>query len=332
MDKSEHYRRRALWRLAGAAVVLAIVGGFIFFGGGQNDLQKLSSIGNADVQTLSQQFSKTFSAPPPLIATSSPIATIATGTVATGTGAGEAGNTTTAATAAPASAYVLTREGIITDTNAQRAQNGGLPPLAEDQTLNTVATLRLQDMFAKQYFAHFSPSSSSAQTVAATVGYSYIALGENLALGNFVGDSGVVTAWMNSPGHRANILGQQYDQIGVAVGQGMFQGDNVWIAVQVFGRPLSDCPAPDNTLKNQITDNNSQLVALQTQLAGMKNQVSAMDQSSPTYDAEVNNYNATVSQYNALAAEVKLETDQYNTEVDVYNRCVTVSQVSAVEG
>ena len=71
-----------------------------------------------------------------------------------------------------------------------------------------------------------------------------------------------MTAWMNSPGHRANILNPHFQEIGVAVGKGMYEGHETWIAVQSFGMPLSACPASDANLKIKIDANNGMIFNL----------------------------------------------------------------------
>lgn len=218
----------------------------------------------------------------------------------------------------------LTRAGVIADTNTERAQNGGLPPLAESQALDAIASLRLDDMFENQYFAHVSPTGASAVTVASSVGYNHLALGENLAEGIFDGDGGVVTAWMNSPGHRENILDTHYSEIGVAVREGIFMGQDGWIAVQIFGKPTSACPlAPDDNLKAAIDAAEATLTALSNQLQQAKSDIDAMQpQSGDAYNAKVKDYNALVGQYNALGAQTKTEAGQYNAEVAAFNACL----------
>lgn len=219
----------------------------------------------------------------------------------------------------------LTIEGVITDTNAQRAANGNLSPLAENATLDDIAMLRLDDMFANQYFAHVAPppDNESALTVASSVGYQYLALGENLALGNFAGNTGLVTAWMNSPGHRANILDIHYTQIGVAVRKGVFQGQNTWIAVQVFGKPASDCSSPDATLKTSIDNLESQITAMSSQLSQSKTAIAAMQpQSGSDYNQAVANYNALASQYNTVVAQEQAEIATYDAQVTAFNTCL----------
>lgn len=298
MADNEYYRARAWKRVVAIVVVLVIIAvlAWYFLRGG---FEKIAAIEDSASNFAAQELSNKFSAPTPLVASS------------------------TSGSSAKLGKYTLTREGVIADTNAARAANGNLPPLAENATLDEVATIRLNDMFAKQYFSHYSPSSSSALTVASSVGYDYLELGENLALGNFAGDQGVVTAWMNSPGHRANILDMKYTQIGVAVGDGNFQGNNDWIAVQVFGRPASDCPLPDANLETEINSDESQIADSQQQLKNQQAAMSAMQpQSGAAYNQAVTNYNASVATYNALVAQAKSEVNQYNAQVSAFNDCL----------
>ena len=313
LNGGEYYRKRAMQRLGAVAVVVVLAGGAIWYFARSDSLQKISSLENSAAHLAAEEFSKTFSAPPPLVATGT--VSFKTG----GTGGGGSGGAGTGA-----GSYALSIGGVIIDTNAARATNGGLPALLENATLNDIAQVRLDDMFAKQYFAHVSPStSSSAETVAAAVGYDYIALGENLALGDFAGDQGVVTAWMNSPGHRANILNTHYTEIGVAVGEGSFQGNESWIAVQIFGRPLSDCPVPDANFKVMIVATQSQISQIQSELQTMQAQMDAMQpRNGGAYNQKVSDYNALVDQYNTAVAQAKADISQYNAEVNTYNQCI----------
>ena len=217
----------------------------------------------------------------------------------------------------------LTSAGVIADTNEQRVTNGNLPPLGENLTLDDIAVLRLDDMFENQYFAHVSPSGASAETVASSVGYAHLALGENLAEGIFSGDAGVVGAWMNSPGHRANILNTHYDQIGVAVREGTFQGKDTWIAVQIFGKPASDCVAPGVALKAAIDAAEAQLATMSNQLQTEKTDIGiTQPQAGSAYNAKVEQYNSLVGQYNSVSAQTKTDVGQYNAEVDAFNQCL----------
>lgn len=216
----------------------------------------------------------------------------------------------------------LASASVIADTNEQRAQNN-LPPLVENPTLDDIAVLRLDDMFENQYFAHVSPAGESAETVASSVGYAHLALGENLAEGIFSGNAGLVGAWMSSPGHRANILNTHYDQIGVAVREGTFQGKDAWIAVQIFGRPASDCPTPDAALKATIDAAEGQLSEMSARLQAEKADIEATQpRSGSAYNQKVAQYNALVGQYNDLGVETKTEIGQYNTEVNAFNQCL----------
>lgn len=295
-------RRKAKRRLAiiAIAVIIVALGLWYFQKSFSLPFRNLAAFGNSLGTSVTQQLAQNFSAP-----TSSVEENVGT---------------------APKKVNALDATGIIAQTNAARAQNdedGDLPPLVENATLDDIATLRLDDMFAKQYFAHVGPQGESAVTVASSVGYQYIALGENLALGSYAGDAGVVAAWMASPGHRANILDPHYTQIGVAAREGEFNGAETWIAVQVFGRPASACPSPDANLKTSIDLSEDQLNVMEGELQTEKSSIDAMSpQSGPSYNAQVGDYNNLVAQYNNLAAQTKTAIAEYDAEVDAFNTCL----------
>jgi len=128
-----------------------------------------------------------------------------------------------------------TKDGIIKATNTIR-HNKGLPPLAENALLNRIANERLEDMFQKRYFAHESPSGEKASTIAQRVGYRYKLIAENIAfIITDATDEEFLLIWMQSPGHRANILDPEIKEIGAATRKGHFKDGNNWIGVQIFG-------------------------------------------------------------------------------------------------
>ncbi|MDP3997281.1 MAG: CAP domain-containing protein, partial [bacterium] len=132
----------------------------------------------------------------------------------------------------------LTSAGILRATNLHRGENN-VAALTANTVLDKAAQAKLADMFAKQYFEHVSPDGAGPGDVVENAGYQFIRVGENLALGNFADDTELVQAWMDSPGHRANILYSGFSQIGIATTRGTYEGQQVWIAVQEFGLPLS---------------------------------------------------------------------------------------------
>lgn len=227
------------------------------------------------------------------------------------------------------SSDTLSVNGVIAYTNAARAQNGGLPALTENQTLDKDAQMKVADMFAKQYFEHVSPTGVGPAELANTVGYAYVLVGENLALGGFSSDQDVVTAWMNSPGHRANILNTHYQEIGVAVGKGMYEGRETWLAVQSFGMPRSACPSIDEQLKIQIDANNTAIVSLRAQLDAKKAQIDATSTDDPNYNIYVNQFNALVPQYNSIVETNRVDVANYNAQVNAFNVCASGASASA---
>lgn len=216
----------------------------------------------------------------------------------------------------------LTRAGVIQWTNSQR-EKYGLPSLKENPRLDVSAELKVQDMFKKQYFAHISPSGEGISNLAGIVGYEFVAIGENLALGNFENDKTLVQAWMDSPGHRRNILNPNYQEIGVAVQKGEFEGRTTWLAVQHFGRPLSACPSPDKILKSQIDANQTKISELQTTLTKLESEIRTMRlRRGSTFNQKIEEYNALVLQYNTLADQTKALINTYNNQVKLFNQCV----------
>lgn len=93
-------------------------------------------------------------------------------------------------------------------------QQAGLAPLIEQAQLTMAARLHSQDMACNDYFSHDSPSTGSLVDRITAQGYSYSSLGENIAAG-YTSPADVVASWMNSSGHRANILEPGFTQIGI---------------------------------------------------------------------------------------------------------------------
>lgn len=99
--------------------------------------------------------------------------------------------------------------------NVERTSRG-LKPLKLDSNLSNVATTKSQDMINKNYFSHTSPTYGSPFDMMKKFGISYRTAGENIAMGQR-NPKEVVTAWMNSEGHRKNILNANFTDLGVGV-------------------------------------------------------------------------------------------------------------------
>ena len=254
-------------------------------------------------------------------------------------------------------AVPLTRAGVLAQTNRHRTERG-LSPLTGNSVLDQAATAKLEDLFAQQYFEHVSPLGVGPADLVDTVQYSFLRVGENLALGNFEGDEGLVQAWMDSPGHRENILHPGFSELGIAVAEGIFEGDSVWIGVQTFALPLSVCPAIDaavhtsvdfqqssvDDLNTELTDKRASLDSQNTALIALGDEVDALTGQA---DAKFLAGNAKIQEGNVIAegggeqsvaealwdegtqlhaagqelaeqAEVKRE--QYTQQADAYNK------------
>ena len=223
----------------------------------------------------------------------------------------------------PVPSSVLSSSGVVMWTNTHRV-NAGLPPLLQNTALAAAAAAKASDMFAQQYFAHDSPQGVGAGDLAERAGYAYILVGENLALGNYADDEALVAAWMNSPGHRANILHERFTEIGVAVLKGTFDGSTVWMAVQEFGLPISACPSPDDALSAMIDANKEELEARGEELEEKQEELENTEPKyGPAYNRAVREYNELVEAYNALLKETKTLVEEYNEQVSVFNVCAS---------
>lgn len=131
---------------------------------------------------------------------------------------------------------------VIALTNTERSQhNAGA--LTENPLLTQAAQAKAEDMAAKGYFAHVGPDGTEPWVWIKSAGYRYQYAGENLAV-KFTDSHEVVSAWMASPTHRANILKPQYTEIGIGIAQGSFRGEPATFVVQYFGAPRGVAVAP----------------------------------------------------------------------------------------
>ena len=129
----------------------------------------------------------------------------------------------------------ITAEKIIEDTNVER-QKAGFSPVVANAALSQAAREKAANMFAENYWAHYSPSGRDPWGFIKGAGYKFSYAGENLAR-NFSDSEGVVVAWMNSPTHRETLLNPNYQEIGIAVEDGILQGQQTTLVVQMFGKP-----------------------------------------------------------------------------------------------
>lgn len=130
----------------------------------------------------------------------------------------------------------LSTDDVIRYTNLARLSEN-LPALNPDPQLTQAAEAKLKDMYAFGYWDHYSPSKRTPWTFVLDAGYSYQVAGENLAR-DFHDPEALVKAWLNSPAHRANLLSNQYQDMGIAISEGELDGKPTVVIVQLFGKRL----------------------------------------------------------------------------------------------
>lgn len=131
----------------------------------------------------------------------------------------------------------MTDNGLLDATNSQREKEG-LPSLSYSQRLDEAAQAKAEDMAARNYWSHNTPEGKEPWIFIDNAGYSYYKAAENLAYG-FTTSNGAVNGWMNSPGHRANILDGQLKEVGFGiVNVANYQGKGPeTVVVAMYGTP-----------------------------------------------------------------------------------------------
>ncbi|MDP3964207.1 MAG: CAP domain-containing protein [bacterium] len=122
---------------------------------------------------------------------------------------------------------------IVVLTNQERLKHS-LTPLSVNSQLTQAAHNKAADMLANNYFDHISPDGRQAWNFIDSAGYPYVYAGENLAI-NFHDPFTTIQGWMDSPGHRENLLYPHFQEIGIATHSGQLNGQPVTLTVQMFG-------------------------------------------------------------------------------------------------
>ncbi len=240
----------------------------------------------------------------------------------------------------------LSKEKLVYLTNSVRAVNG-LPGLSGNEKLDAIAEERARDMLQKQYFAHVSPTGEQASDLAQRAGYPYRIIAENIASGLFLSNQKLIDGWMQSPGHRKNILSSDVREIGISVMKGKMMGEDAWVSVQIFGLQSpqvseSSCISPPRQMLDDIEVRRAALKSLEARLRTVKDDLDAEKRAiesekiavvrdgrrNPNLSAKIAGYNARSSSYNDSLSEAQAEQayvvsmiERYNQLVQSYNEC-----------
>jgi uncharacterized protein YkwD len=232
----------------------------------------------------------------------------------------------------------LSRDDVVNLTNRERASNG-LANLIENQLLHSIAEERARDMLEKDYFDHISPTGTQASDVAQRIGYRYKIIAENIGSGTFLTNQKIVDGWMQSPGHRKNILSPEIKEIGVSVMKGRMGGKETWVAVQIFGlqSPAVStklCALPSQRLMNEIEVKKAELRGLKDRFADLKaeqerertaieleKRLSGNDtKRAHELSVRIKTYNEKNRWHNESLAEIKDKEAVLNSMIEEYNR------------
>jgi uncharacterized protein YkwD len=197
-------------------------------------------------------------------------------------------------------ATAISQSEIIRLTIQTRLANG-VGSLRESPLLDKSATLKAQNMFAEDYWAHYAPSGKSPWYWFDQAGYVYTLAGENLAR-DFDTSQGVIDGWMNSPTHRANMLAPGYQDIGIAVMNGVMQGHETTLVVQHFGTTAtSNTPvAPAGNISPTQTPPKTPAQVATTPAPTVQEQTIGQENSTPSVEGATGIPSSTLNQIQQL--------------------------------
>jgi uncharacterized protein YkwD len=139
---------------------------------------------------------------------------------------------------------------VLVDLTNDARKVDNLPILALNDKLTSAAQLKANDMAESGYFAHTSPEGVTPWHWFNEAEYTFVFAGENLAV-DFTESEDVENAWLNSPKHRENILDPRFQEIGIAVKPGIYQGHETTFVVQMFGTPIT---YEETETKTEVTE------------------------------------------------------------------------------
>jgi hypothetical protein len=131
----------------------------------------------------------------------------------------------------------ISRSAVVKLTNNERVKVGA-SALKTNYNLTVAAQNKADDMLKNSYFEHYHNGKSPWDWMH-EAGYNFSSAGENLAI-DFDDAETLVTAWMNSPTHRQNLMNPNFSEIGVGIAQGTFGDHQTTIVVQMFGKPVAN--------------------------------------------------------------------------------------------
>jgi hypothetical protein len=182
----------------------------------------------------------------------------------------------------------ITKSSLISLLNQDRIEQG-LAPLKENPLLDKAAFLKAKDMLTKDYFSHYSPDGKSPWYWIKAANYRFRRAGENLGIG-FLDSEEIYEAWKNSPSHRRNLFDPSYKEIGIAVLNGDFKGNEATVVVQLFGSPETERSPKSFVLAKKEDVTSKKKLAAEKRVAepklkkaqeGQESALSVSDSSSP---------------------------------------------------
>lgn len=214
------------------------------------------------------------------------------------------------------------RASLLTATNRERASYGA-GALSIHSSLNTAAQNKANDMSARNYWSHQTPEGQDPWIFITNTGYQYLMAGENLAYG-FDSSDLTVTGWMNSPSHKANLINNNYTEVGFGMANSAnYQNTGPQtIVVAMYAKPQAGNPTSVTEPQPPVNSSNTQSApkaekpATKPSPAAQKPPKQTADNSQPVSESSENNNQAETEEQNLESNNAKASN---NSELIAYD-------------
>ena len=209
---------------------------------------------------------------------------------------------------------------ILDEINKERVKSGA-GPLVFSIDLERSARQKTEDMITHTYFSH-ERDGRVFENFIEDEHYEYIVIGENLARGEFKSVPKLVRAWLSSPAHKKNIVDPRFQETGIALIPGTYNGTTVLYVTQHFGTQKSVCLNISSKHSSELSILQQTLKERGDEVISIKQTLSDIGEAGTERTKLLNLYQKKVSDLNAIQKTLFQKIEGEDTLIQAYNECI----------